>query len=288
MALSPGPPRHVSARPAAARPAKPARRRLALAARKRASAALTAAQRRVRPRAGIGDCKSEGSAESSSSRTRNRSQRRSRRPSRARASTRPWPGPRPRRSRLRRDAARPRAPRRDAAGRVRLRRLPRAAPHVAGPDHHAHRPRRGGRPRGRPGARSRRLRREAVQRAGARGSRPGGPASREAGEQRPEGAIEVGEVRLDPDRRSTTFQARARAQPQGVRPPAPADGERGLGRHARAADRRGVGHELVRIHQDARRPRERPPEEAGRRFADPRYIHTVRGVGFRFAGTDEL
>ena len=37
------------------------------------------------------------------------------------------------------------------------------------------------------------------------------------------------------------------------------------GSEARAADPRGVGHELVRLDEDARRPRERAPPQAGRR-----------------------
>ena len=59
---------------------------------------------------------------------------------------------------------RPRPARRDAPRRLRLRRLPRAAARLAGADHHAHRPRRGGRPRDRARARRRRLRGQAVQR----------------------------------------------------------------------------------------------------------------------------
>ena len=67
-------------------------------------------------------------------------------------------------------------------------------------------------------------------------------------------------------RRTATLGGRAaRAVAQGVRPPAPARRERGHGRQARAADRRGLGHELVRLDQDARRPRQRVAEEARRR-----------------------
>ena len=64
--------------------------------------------------------------------------------------------------------------------------------------------------------------------------------------------------------------------------------QRRHGRHARAADRRGLGHELVRLDEDARRPRQRAPQEARRRPVEPRYIHTVRGVGFRFSSPDEV
>src|SRR5215211_8520924 len=57
-------------------------------------------------------------------------------------------------------------------------------------------------------------------------------------------------------------QRGARAQPQGVRSPAPIGRQRRLSRHTRAVDRRGLGHELVRLDEDARRPPERSAEEA--------------------------
>ena len=60
---------------------------------------------------------------------------------------------------------------RDAARRLRLRRVPRAAAPLGGPDHHALRARGGDRPDRRPRGRRGRLRREAVQRARARGAR---------------------------------------------------------------------------------------------------------------------
>ena len=127
---------------------------------------------------GIGvPCKSEGSAGSSSSRTRNRSPRRSR-PSRARASTRPWPGPRA----CARDAAADTRPDLvlldvmlpDGSGFDVARELRRTSKVPIIMLTAAAR-----RPTVWPAwSWGRRLRREAVQRAGARGSRPGrSPAS---------------------------------------------------------------------------------------------------------------
>ena len=46
---------------------------------------------------------------------------------------------------------------------------------------------------------------------------------------------------------------------------------------------RRVGRELVRLHEDARRAHPlAAPEARRRRPTSPRYLHTVRGVGFRF------
>ena len=56
----------------------------------------------------------------------------------------------------------------------------------------------------------------------------------------------------------------------------------------RAAHRRGLGHQLVRLHKDARRARVEPASKLGDDSQNPRFIHTVRGVGFRFAAADEL
>ena len=60
-------------------------------------------------------------------------------------------------------------------------------------------------------------------------------------------------------------------------------------RHARGPDGRGVGRELVRL--DARRSTSTSAgcaaSSATTRRA-PRFIHTVRGVGFRFAAPEEL
>ena len=103
--------------------------------------------------------------------------------------------------------ARPRAARRDAARRLRARRLPRAAARLGGADHHAHRARRGDRPRGRPRARRRRLRRQAVQRPRGGGAHPRGAARSAEAPARGRAArpLEVGELRLDPSRRSVTL-----------------------------------------------------------------------------------
>ena len=111
----------------------------------------------------------------------------------------------------------------------------------------------------------------------------------EAGERRPEGAVVVGYVRLDADRRTTTFQ----------------DAELELSRKE---------FDLLRLLMENAGSvvtRERLIDEVWdanwfgstktldvhvsglrKKLGDdsnaPRYIHTVRGVGFRFAGSDEV
>ena len=73
---------------------------------------------------------------------------------------------------------------------------------------------------------------------------------------------------------------RARAQPQGVRPARRAGAPRGRGRHARGPDGARVGRELVRLDQDARRPRRAGcAGKLGDDPSAPRFVHTVRGVG---------
>ena len=162
-------------------------------------------------------------------------------------------------------AAGPRAARRDAAGRLGLRRLPRAAPELRGADHHAHRARGGDRPRGGPRARGRRLRGQAVQRPRGRGADPRGAAAqrgRPARSQRAargrRAAARPGPAQRDARRR------RARPHAARVRAARAADARGRLGGHARAAHRRGLGRELVRLDEDPRRARVEPAPEAGR------------------------
>ena len=65
--------------------------------------------------------------------------------------------------------------------------------------------------------------------------------------------------------------------------------EAGHGGHARAPHRRGLGRELVRLDEDARRPRVEPAPEARRRLRGRRATSTPSAAsGFRFAGPDEL
>ncbi len=238
----------------------------------------------------LGKCSSED-GRSSSSRTRNRSPPRSSKPSAARASTRRVRHRRARRWRCAErvepdlvllDVMLP-----DGVG---LRGLPRAArrgPRVS--DHHAHRARRA-RPTAWSGSSSAPTTTWSSRSARARWSR----ASRAVLAARRRPASAAGR-RRDRDRRAcASIPARAeRRRSEGdelelsrkefdllrllMR-------ERRLGRHPRAADRRGLGHELVRLDEDARRPRR---AACGRSWATtpatPRYIHTVRGVGFRFS-----
>ena len=76
--------------------------------------------------------------------------------------------------------------------------------------------------------------------------------------------IEVGEVRLDPAKREVTRSGEVlELSRKEFELLATADEKRRLGGHARARDRRGLGHELVRLDEDARRARERPPPQAG-------------------------
>src|SRR5829696_5248065 len=111
----------------------------------------------------------------------------------------------------------------------------------------------------------------------------------EAGEERPEGAVEVGEVRLDPDRRSTTFQGDELELSRKE-----FDLLRLLMENAGSVvtrerlidevwDTNWFGStKTLDVHVSGLR------KKLGEDSADPRYIHTVRGVGFRFAGADEL
>src|SRR5829696_1240315 len=111
----------------------------------------------------------------------------------------------------------------------------------------------------------------------------------EAGEERPEGAVEVGEVRLDRDRRSTTFQGDELELSRKE-----FDLLRLLMENAGSVvtrerlidevwDTNWFGStKTLDVHVSGLR------KKLGDDSADPRYIYTVRGVGFRFAGADEL
>ena len=81
-----------------------------------------------------------------------------------------------------------------------------------------------------------------------------------------EGPIEVGDVRLDPSRRTASLDGEplelARKEFDLL---ALLMQEAGTVVSARAADRRGLGRELVRLDEDPRRARERAPQEARRR-----------------------
>jgi two-component system, OmpR family, response regulator RegX3 len=111
----------------------------------------------------------------------------------------------------------------------------------------------------------------------------------EAGEQRPEGAIEIGQVRLDSDRRSTSFQGEELELSRKE-----FDLLRLLMENAGSVvtrerlidevwDTNWFGStKTLDVHVSGLR------KKLGDDSADPRYIHTVRGVGFRFAGADEL
>ena len=111
----------------------------------------------------------------------------------------------------------------------------------------------------------------------------------EAGEQRHEGAIELGDVRLDPDRRSTTFHGDELELSRKE-----FDLLRLLMENAGSVvtrerlidevwDTNWFGStKTLDVHVSGLR------KKLGDDSAGPRYIHTVRGVGFRFAGTDEL
>ena len=172
-----------------------------------------------------------------------------------------------------------RAARRDAPRRLGLRRVPRAAGRLARADHHADRPRRGDRSHRGTRAGSRRLHRQAVQRARGGGPYPRRPAPRRR-RARPGG-------RADRDRavaagprppRRRPRRPGARPHPQGIRAAGAADVRGRLGDHARAPDRRGLGRQLVRLDQDARRARVRAAPQAGRQLAlAALHPHRARG-----------
>ena len=110
----------------------------------------------------------------------------------------------------------------------------------------------------------------------------------EAGERRPEGAIEVGEVRLDPDRRSTAFQGKelelSRKEFDLLRllmenAGSVVTGERLIDE---VWDTNWFGStKTLDVHVSGLR------KKLGDDSSEPRYLHTVRGVGFRFASPEE-
>jgi two-component system, OmpR family, response regulator RegX3 len=111
----------------------------------------------------------------------------------------------------------------------------------------------------------------------------------EAGERRSEGAIAIGEVKLDAERRSTTYQGEELELSRKE-----FDLLRLLMENAGAVvtrerlidevwDTNWYGStKTLDVHVSGLR------KKLGDDSNDPRYIHTVRGVGFRFAGSDEL
>jgi two-component system response regulator RegX3 len=111
----------------------------------------------------------------------------------------------------------------------------------------------------------------------------------EAGERRADGAIAVGEVRLDADRRSTTFRGEELELSRKE-----FDLLRLLMENAGSVvtrerlidevwDTNWYGStKTLDVHVSGLR------KKLGDDSNAPRYIHTVRGVGFRFAGADEV
>ena len=164
--------------------------------------------------------------------------------------------------------ARPRPARPQPARRRRPRRLPRAAPALGRADRDAHRPRHRDRPDRRARARaptttssSRSARGEVISRIRAVLRRAG-----VRGEPEPPEPVEVGELELDvAARRATLDGERAGADAQGVRPARRARAPRGRGRHPRGPDVAGLGRQLVRLDEDARRPHPLAAQEARRR-----------------------
>src|SRR5215211_2935996 len=147
-------------------------------------------------------------------------------------------------------------------------------------DRDAHRSRRRGRPHRGPRARSRRLRREALQRP--RGDRqdPGGAAAHRSRARAGAGRRHR-DRRGAPGPRAPRGRAGRRARgpvAQGVRAVAPADARRRDRRHPRAPDRGRLGHELVRLDEDARRPRlGRAAQARGRPAGAALRPHPARG-----------
>src|SRR5581483_9580134 len=161
---------------------------------------------------------------------------------------------------------------------------PAGARHRAAADHHADRPGRGGRPRGGPGGRRRRLRRQALQPPRAGGADQGGPAPGESAART--GGARGGHADRGPrDRRGAAPGGGRRgpggADREGVRAPG---GARPRGRaltreqlletvwgYANAAE---IESRTVDVH--VRRLREKLGPAA-------RLIETVKGLGYRLA-----
>ena len=78
--------------------------------------------------------------------------------------------------------------------------------------------------------------------------------------------IDVGELRLDPAKREVTKDGEVLELSRKEFELLKLLMRTRLGGQPRKGDRRGLGYEVVRVDEDARRPHQRPPPEAGRRF----------------------
>ena len=186
----------------------------------------------------------------------------------------------------RRDRGRPcrrsgrRHPRRDAAGGRRRRGLP-PDPRVLECLHRdAHRERRGDRPDHGAHGRRGRLPREAVLAAGTRRTHQGPPAAPASPHRWSERATWRARPRRrqahGPGRRPAGRPHGPRVQPAGHPRPASRDRHRTPG-----AARPTVGAWVLGGRSPRRRPRRQPATQARRRPSAPRFVETVRGVGYR-------
>src|SRR5438445_5008295 len=162
------------------------------------------------------------------------------------------------------DSARRCAPRPRAAGHRRLRGVPQDAGHVRRAHRVPHRPLRRDRPRGRPGAGRRRLRREAVRLPGAGGAHPRrhpppGPGETAGRDRHPSSGRWPGDRPQSPAGGARWRGGRAHAQ--GVRPRGADGAGPRCGLRAAPDHGRGLGASLVRANQDAGRPRGVGPQE---------------------------
>ena len=160
-----------------------------------------------------------------------------------------------------------------------------------GADHHAHRARHRGRPHRRSRDRRRRLRRQAVQQRRADRADPRVASAhrrRDEGRRRhfTIGGLDVDEAQVA---RSPHGRRAARSLAQGIRSLVRARAQRRQRRHARGPDGRASG-----TRTGSARPRRSTCTSAGcarssaTTPAQPRYLHTVRGVGFRFTAPEEF